>query len=137
MRQLGFTIILALTLAGCSSREDQDSKKEAISIDKAQINIAKMNQFFQDTAASTNWHCFLLNKPEPDDEAERFKRLKTMSGRPVRITAGRDVLATGQISGILTSQDRYEGLSITFQSPEARQELEAKLGIQRQPMPPK
>ena len=136
MRNIGIILLLALTLVACSSREDQDAKSKPISIDKAQIDIAKMSQFFKDAAPSSSWRCYLLAKTEPEDEAARWKRVKDMSNRAVQITDGTEILATGKIEAIITSQDKYEGLNITFPSPAVAEALEKKFGIQRPQMPP-
>ena len=53
MKQVGFSIMLVFALAACSPREDGDAKSKTISIDKAQIDIAKMNQVFKNDSPST------------------------------------------------------------------------------------
>ena len=133
MKQLVFTIVIAFTMVACSSREEREAKNQPVSIDKSQIDLAASDPFhIYPPRVSTNWNCTLLAKTGPEDDDVRWKRTKTMCGKPMQITDGREILATGQIVALTTSQDRYMGPVIAFQSLEAAQELYNKLGY-RQP----
>jgi len=136
MKQIAFAIVVLLNLVGCSSREDQ-AAKIPVTLDKAQIDIAQMNNIFQGSGGtmSEDWWCYLVN-PKPENESERWKRLVGLQNRPITITDGREVLATGQVKSIITSQDKSVALSITFPTPTILDDLENKLGIHRPEMPP-
>jgi hypothetical protein len=135
MKNPAFAMMVVLTLVACSPPEAQKAKEPAI-IDKAQIDVAKMNLFVKPPSRTTNWACFLLPLPKPEDELARWKQFETMTHRPVQFTDGPEVLATGQIAGTLMQQDKYVGLSVTLPSPTAAEDLESKLGIRRPEPPP-
>lgn len=124
MNQIAFTIILVLALMGCSPRDDRDARNDPITIDKAQIDVAESQKYFP---SATRTHLFVLTNISSQNDEANWKRVKALTHRPVRITDGREVLATGQIASI--RDGKTEGLNIAFQSPEALEVLEKKLGF--------
>ncbi|MCX6902544.1 MAG: hypothetical protein NTW03_03530 [Verrucomicrobia bacterium] len=133
MKQLGFAAIVVLSLAACSPQEDAQAKKP-VTLDKAEIDVAEMSKFIKDRPV-TNWWC-LLAKPKAEDEDKSWKRVQALTHRTVCITDGPEVLATGQIAGIITTQGKFTGLDITFQTPKILDDLENRLGIHRTELPP-
>jgi len=131
MKQIKLAIIAALTLVGCSSKDDQDAKNQPLSIDRAQIDLSASDPYLYPPSERTNWHCTLLVKVKtgPEDDDVRWKRLRAIHGKPVRITVGREILATGQIAGVSESQGKYLGPIIALPSSEVAEELYRKLGF--------
>lgn len=133
--QIGFAIIAGFALLGCSARNDQNAKNEPLSIDRTQIDLSESDPYSWPLSQRTNWHCTLLAKTGPEDDEVRWKRLNAMHGKLVKITDGREILATGQIAAVTSSQGRYLGPAIALPSLEVAEELYRKLGFRERLAP--
>ena len=133
MKSLGFLCVVVLTLVGCSD----SLRNQPVVLDKAQIDIPQMNAFIQGPVGTTNWNwnwnwtCFLARPREGDP----IKWSSVLCNRPILITDGRNVLATGQMVSVLGG-DEFLALGIRFPTPSMVDDLEKKLGIQRVEIPP-
>jgi hypothetical protein len=88
-----------------------------------------MNAFIQGPVGITNWNwtCFLARPREGDS----IKWSSVLCNRPILITDGRNVLATGKIAGVMVDGNKLEALGISFPTPSIVDDLDKKLGIQR------
>ena len=134
MKHLAFATIVVLNLVACSPPEDQQPKKP-VRIDKAQIDLAEMNTFVKDSPSRTNWFC-LFAKSKLQDEDQATGRSQRLQGRSIYITDGREVLATGRITGILNMEGKFAGLDIVFPTPQIKDDMEKRLGIHHGEMSP-
>ena len=131
MKQFVLAVLIALTLAACSSREDPEARNRPISIHKAQIDLDNSDSMADVDPAETPARFFLLTNTVPEDETAKWRLVGTLSGRKVQITDGREVLGTGKIKGVQTGEPGEAlGVLIIFPSQEALEDLEKKLGFQ-------
>jgi len=119
---IGTAVIAAVVLLGCSGNE-RDAKHQPISFDKTEIDLTQSDPYSWPLSQRTNWHITLLAKIGPEDEAVRWNRLKTMQGKPAKITDRGEVLASGHVAGVTESQGRYLGPIVAFPSSEVADEL--------------
>jgi hypothetical protein len=124
MKSLRFLCVVVLTLVGCSD----SLRNQPVVLDKTQIDIPQRNAFIQGPVGIRNWNwtCFLA-KP---GEGHPIKWSSVLCNRPILITDGRNVLATGQMVSVLGG-DEFLALGISFPTPSIVDDLEKKLGIQR------
>jgi hypothetical protein len=131
MKSLGFLCVVVLALVGCSD----SLRNKPVVLDKSQIDIPQMNAFLQGPVGTTNWNwtCFLARPREGDP----IKWSSVLCNRPILITDGRNVLATGQMVSVLVlGGNEFLALGIRFPTPSMVDDLEKKLGIQRVEIPP-
>ena len=132
MKPIAFTVIVGLALVACSPQEDPEARNQPVSIDKTQIDVAESDKYLNFAVPGLQSRLFVLTNTVLQDDEVRWQRVKALSRRPVRITDGNEVLATGQIAGIWQGREgEREGLNIEFQSPEVLEELERKLGFRQ------
>jgi hypothetical protein len=129
MKRTGLAIMAALALVGCSPGGDQNAKNQPISIDRTEIDLNESNPYLYPPSERTNWHCTLLVKTNREDDDVRWKRVQSMHGKPVTITDGQKILATGRIVALSHSQEKYLGPVIAFPSVEVAEELYRNLGL--------
>jgi hypothetical protein len=124
-----------LALVACSPREDPEARKQPLSLDKVQIDVAESDKYLNYAVPGTQTRLFVLTNMASQDDEARWQRVKALTRRPVQIKDGNEVLATGQIASLTSIRGEWkgekEGLDIDFQSPEVLETLERKLGFKR------
>ena len=127
MKHVALLVIVACVLAACSRRADN-----SISIRKAQIDVANSDSMLQFAQPGTRRRFFMLTNTTPESAEERFEQVRTLCGKKVLITDGREVLGTGTIKAILEGLlGTQQGLDIEFQSSAELERIEDELGFTR------
>ena len=126
MRQINLGIVFLFTLTACSP------KNQAVIIDRSQIDMTSFMVQDLNSPEGRNYYN-ILNPPVPDSPVRPGTNivchvlgksgafnytLTEVSGRMVHFTDGLALLATGRISGWVTSPGE-RGFTVTLASPEA------------------